>query len=60
MAKCPNCGKNIGCSCKLRTTKDGKKGCTTCINSLKNKKQKTIPIMSKSPTINNVIASRKV
>ncbi len=34
MANCPNCKKNIGCSCKLRTSKTGKKGCTSCINSI--------------------------
>lgn len=38
MAKCPNCNKNIGCSCKLRTSKTGKRGCTSCISTLENKK----------------------
>lgn len=33
MATCSNCGKNIGCSCKLRTAKDGKRCCTACIGS---------------------------
>jgi len=34
MAQCPNCKKNIGCSCKLRTSKTGKRGCTDCISSI--------------------------
>ena len=34
MAKCPNCNKNLGCSCKLRTSKTGKRGCTSCINNI--------------------------
>ena len=37
MAKCPNCNKNLGCSCKLRTSKTGKKGCTTCVSTLEYK-----------------------
>ena len=36
MAQCPNCKKNIGCSCKLRTSKTGKRGCTSCINTINN------------------------
>jgi len=38
MAKCPNCNKNLGCSCKLRTSKTGKRGCTSCINNINNTK----------------------
>ncbi len=32
MAKCKNCGVNLGCSCKVRIAKDGKECCTTCID----------------------------
>jgi len=32
MANCPNCHAPIGCSCNLRTSKDGlKRGCGQCI-----------------------------
>jgi|TARA_R110002074_G_scaffold18755_4_gene60384 hypothetical protein len=57
MAKCPNCKKNIGCSCKLRTTKTGKKGCTTCVSTLENKRiiKTSNPA---SPKINKVTTRR--
>ncbi len=57
MAKCPNCKKNIGCSCKLRTSKSGKKGCTACVSTLENKKiiKRSNPT---SPKINKVTTRR--
>ena len=67
MATCPNCKRNIGCSCKLRTNKWGSKGCTACVTKLstrdktnqvkKRKELKSNPI-NKSAKINKVTVTK--
>lgn len=34
MAKCNNCGKALGCSCKVRAAENGKSCCATCVVSV--------------------------
>lgn len=36
MAKCANCGKQVGCSCKLKTAKNGKRVCINCLKLINN------------------------
>jgi len=57
MAQCPNCKKNLGCSCKLRTSKTGKRGCTSCISSIN--KNKSFSKTTNSSRILKVKATQK-
>ena len=34
MAKCNNCGSTITCGCQVRTSKNGVRGCSKCIEQL--------------------------
>tara|TARA_R110002020_G_scaffold433834_5_gene643939 strand:- start:6833 stop:7015 length:183 start_codon:yes stop_codon:yes gene_type:complete len=58
MAKCPNCNKNLGCSCKLRTSKNGKRGCTSCISTLEKSKKIRKNSNPTSARINKVTTRR--
>lgn len=46
-AICPNCGSRLGCSCELRTSLGGVRGCSHCIFKLneeyRNNKRKIVP-----------------
>jgi hypothetical protein len=37
MAKCGNCGKRLGCSCKARKALDGRSCCVSCVTGYNNK-----------------------
>jgi|2_EtaG_2_1085320.scaffolds.fasta_scaffold199084_3 hypothetical protein len=58
MAQCPNCKKNLGCSCKLRTSKTGKRGCTSCVNTINNNSN-AVSKITKSGRILKVKATQK-
>jgi hypothetical protein len=34
MAKCPNCGSSMSCSCQKRTLPNGATGCTSCLGKV--------------------------
>ena len=36
MANCSNCGAQHGCSCQIKTATDGKKCCSSCIQTYEN------------------------
>lgn len=63
MSKCPNCGTNIGCSCKLRKLENGKTGCTKCVNKVQSgtnspKTSNSIADSTTAPEINNVVINK--
>lgn len=51
MAKCPNCGSAITCSCQNRTLPNGSQGCTSCLGKTPGASKAPSPIrrVSKAP-----------
>ena len=56
MAKCVNCGKKVGCSCKLKPAKDGRRVCLSCLAKINNATSSTTPT---APVVTSVTFKRK-
>jgi len=48
MAKCPNCGSSMTCSCQKRTLPNGSQGCTNCLGKTAGATKAPVPVINQA------------